>query len=63
VFTEVCIVPVYVRQTTSWSLLETLDRYGYRLFDFYNSQRAPSGQLKSGDALFPSPRVRELAGI
>ena len=47
----------------TWSLLEELARYGYRLYDLYGVRRSPEGQLKWGDVLFPSPELRRLTGI
>jgi FkbM family methyltransferase len=63
VFTEFNIVSVYRGQTTSWTLLEQLAKYGYQLFDLYHHRWAPTGQLKWGDALFLSSEIRQRAGI
>ena len=63
VFTEFNIVSVYRGQTTSWTLLEQLAKYGYQLFDLYHHRWAPTGQLKWGDGLFLSSEIRQRAGI
>ena len=63
VFTEFNIVSVYRNQTTSWTLLEQLAKYGYQLFDLYHHRWAPTGQLKWGDGLFLSSQIRHRAGL
>jgi FkbM family methyltransferase len=52
VATEVDFVQVYREQAFYHDVAATLQRVGYRLYDFYNFHYGPGGQLQWGDAIF-----------
>jgi FkbM family methyltransferase len=55
VYTEVLLVPLYEGQAYFHDVYGFLARFGYTLFDLFNCERAPGGQVKWADALFMAP--------
>lgn len=58
IYTEFFVVPHYEGAPLLADLMAYLDRYGYSLFDLFKGPNAGNGQLRFGDAIFVSPRVR-----
>lgn len=60
VYMEVLFVEIYKGSSLFHQLCTQMLRYGYQLFDIYNLQRSwINRQLKYGDAMWVSPRIRE----
>ena len=60
VYMEVLFVDIYKGAYLFHQLCSQMSRYGYDLFDIYGLQRSwINRQLKYGDAMWVSPRIRE----
>lgn len=59
VFTEWFAVPHYEGTPLFDEIWALLSSHRYSLFDLFPGPRAPNGQLRYGDAIFVSPKVRE----
>jgi FkbM family methyltransferase len=58
IYTEALFVPHYENNPLLRDLWNTLEQYGYTLFDIYDLYRATNGQLRFADAIFISKEVR-----
>ena len=58
IYTEVMFVPHYEGGCIFHELSSFLVQYGYTLFNLYNLKQAKNGQLRWGNAIFLSPRLR-----
>lgn len=59
VYTEFFVVPHYQGAATLREIWEAFHEHGYVLFDLFKGPNATNGQLRFGDAIFVSPKVRE----
>jgi hypothetical protein len=59
IFTEVMFVPHYEGAPLFCEICEFLAHYDYTLYDVFSISRARDGQIRHGDAIFVSRRVRE----
>jgi FkbM family methyltransferase len=58
-YTEVLFSRLYQGQAESYKLHESLARFGYSLFGFYNLRLGIINQLQHGNAIFISPRIEQ----
>ena len=58
IYTEALFVPHYENNPLLRDLWNTLEQFGYTLFDIYDLYRATNGQLRFADAIFISKEVR-----
>lgn len=58
IYTEALFVPHYENNPLLRELWNSLEQYGYTLFDIYDMYRATNGQLRFADAIFVSKEVR-----
>lgn len=58
IFTEVAFVPHYEGGTRYHELAGFLEPFGFSLFNLYDLKVAGNGQLRYGDALFVSEKIR-----
>jgi FkbM family methyltransferase len=59
IYTEFFVVPHYEGAATLHELWAALDAHGYVLYDVFKGPYGRNGQLRFGDAIFVSPKVRE----
>lgn len=59
IFTEISFVRIYQHAPLFHDICSFLSGLNYSLFDVYGLINAGNGQLKRGDALFISPKIRE----
>ena len=59
IYTEFFVVPHYEGAATLHELRAALDAHGYVLYDLFKGPFGRNGQLRFGDAIFVSPKVRE----
>ncbi len=58
IYTEFFLVPHYEGAAMLDQLWAQLSAYGYTIFDLFKGPYGRNGQLRFGDAIFVSPRVR-----
>lgn len=58
IYTEFFVVPHYEGAPLLPEIWQALAAHGYTMLDFFKGPVAANGQLRFGDALFVSPRVR-----
>jgi FkbM family methyltransferase len=58
IFTEVTFIEHFADQPLLPGIWQALAAHGYTFYDVFDLQRAPNGQLRFGNALFVSPRIR-----
>ena len=58
IYTEVMFVPHYDGGCMFYELSDFLSEYGYTIFNLYNLKWAKNGQLRWGNAIFLSPKIR-----
>jgi len=59
IYSEIMFVPHYENAVLFYQLCKFLTKFGYSLYDIYNLQRAGNGQLRYGDAIFVSSKLRK----
>jgi FkbM family methyltransferase len=59
VYTEFFLVPHYEGAALLPELWAALGEHGYAMYDLFKGPHGRNGQLRFGDAIFVSPRVRE----
>jgi FkbM family methyltransferase len=59
IYTEFFIVPHYEGAALLPELWAALGAHGYVMYDLFKGPHGDNGQLRFGDAIFVSPRVRE----
>jgi FkbM family methyltransferase len=60
IYTEFFVVPHYEGAASLHELWAALDAHGYVMHDLFKGPYGRNGQLRFGDAIFVSPKVREL---
>jgi FkbM family methyltransferase len=58
IYTEIMFVPHYEGGCLFCNVSDFLSRYNYTLFNLYNLKRAHNRQLRWGNAIFLSPKMR-----
>lgn len=58
IHTEVYFIPHYEGSPMAWDQASFLAERGYSMFGLYNVIWAANGQMRYGDAIFVSPRIR-----
>ncbi|MEX2287043.1 MAG: FkbM family methyltransferase [Planctomycetaceae bacterium] len=58
IYTEIMFVPHYEGSPLFHEMTSYLSGFGFSLFQIYNLHTAPNGQLRFGEAIFVSDRVR-----
>ena len=58
IYSEVMFIPHYTDGCLFHELTAFLDKYGYTLLNFYHLKSAKNGQLRWGNAIFLSPKIR-----
>lgn len=59
VYTEFFVAPHYEGAATLRGIWEAFEEHGYVLYDLFKGPNAGNGQLRFGDAIFVSPKIRE----
>jgi len=60
IYSETMFLNLYEGQPAYYKICEFLDQYDYRLFNWYNLYHSKSNELVTGDAIFISPKLREI---
>tara|TARA_B100002051_G_C16544750_1_gene539399 strand:+ start:48 stop:836 length:789 start_codon:yes stop_codon:yes gene_type:complete len=59
VYIEWQVVPLYNNHALYYEIGNYMGKFGYELFNIYNINEARSGQIRWGDAIFTSKKLRE----
>lgn len=59
IYTEVMFVPHYEGGALMYQIWSHLQEFGYSLYSVYNLYKARNGQLRQGDAIFISEKLRK----
>ena len=59
VYIEWQVVPLYKNHALYYEIGNYIGKFGYELFNIYNINEARSGQIRWGDAIFTSKKLRE----